>query len=92
MKNFIAANSRRSLPHPWMRKYIGTSSSSQKMKNAMRSRERKMPMTAPSSIRNHAMYAFTRCSMYFSDASRPIGKITAVMTTMKRLMPSTPTM
>ncbi len=38
------------------------------------------------------MYALTRCSMYFSDASRPIGKSTAVMTTMKRLMPSTPTM
>ena len=92
MKNFIAANSRRPLPHPWMRKYIGTSISSQKMKNAMRSRERKMPMMAPSSIRNHAMYALTRCSMYFSDASRPIGNSTAVMTTMKRLMPSTPTM
>ena len=38
------------------------------------------------------MYALTRCSMYCSDASRPIGKSTAVITTMKRLMPSTPTM
>ena len=54
-KNLIAAYSRRSLPHPWMRKYIGTSISSQNTKNRMRSRERKMPMIAPSSSRNHAM-------------------------------------
>ena len=31
------------------------------------------------------MYAFTRCSMYFSDASRPIGNSSAVTTTMKML-------
>ena len=30
--------------------------------------------------------------MYFSDASSPIGNSSAVITTMKRLMPSTPTM
>ena len=36
-------------------------------------------MIAPSSIRNHAMYALTRCSMYFSDASRPIGNSNAVI-------------
>ena len=38
------------------------------------------------------MYAFTRCAMYFSDASRPSGNSSAVMTIMKMLMPSTPTM
>ena len=38
------------------------------------------------------MYALTRCVMYFSDASRPSGNSSAVTTTMKMLMPSTPTM
>ena len=54
-KNFVAAYSRRSLPQPWMRKYMGTSISSQKTKKRIRSRERKIPMIAPSRSRNHAM-------------------------------------
>ena len=62
-KNFIAAYSRCALPHPWMRKYIGTSINSQNTKNRIRSSDRKMPMIAPSRRRNHATYAFTRCSM-----------------------------
>ena len=52
MKNFIAAYSRRLLPHPEMRKYIGTSIASQNTKKQMRSRERKIPMMTPSSSRN----------------------------------------
>ena len=38
------------------------------------------------------MYAFTRCVMYFSDASNPSGNSSAVIAIMKMLMPSTPTM
>ena len=60
-KNLVAAYSRRPLPHPRMRKYMGTSMSSQKTKNTIRSRARKIPMIAPSRSRNHAMYALTRC-------------------------------
>ena len=92
MKNFIAAYRRFALPHPAMRKYIGTSIASQNTKNATRSRERKIPMIAVSSRRNQNVYALTRCSMPRADASRPIGNSTAVTTTMKRLKPSTPTM
>ena len=74
-----------------MMKYIGTSTTSQNTKNTMRSSERKTPMSAASSSSIQAVYAFTR-SVSFADASRPIGNSSAVSTTMKRLMPSTPTM
>ena len=79
MKNFIAAYLRFALPHPAMRKYIGTSIASQNTKNAIRSRERKIPMIAPSSSRNQNVYALTRCSMLRATASRPIGNSTAVI-------------
>ena len=48
-------------------------------------------MIAASSSSIHAMYAFTR-SVSLADASSPIGNSSAVSATMKRLMPSTPTM
>ena len=70
---------------------MGTSMNSQNTKKAMRSMLRKIPMIAISRIRNHAVNAFGRTRTYFSDASRPIGISSAVITTMKRLMPSTPT-
>ena len=73
-----------------MMKYIGTSSSSQKMKNAIRSTERKIPMIAVSRIRNQNVYAFTR-TWRRADASSPSGNRSAVSATMNTLMPSTPT-
>ncbi len=91
MKNFIAAYLRFALPQPAMRKYIGTSIASQNTKNAMRSRERKMPMIADSSSRNQNVYALTRWSS-LDEPSNPIGKSRAVATIMNRLKPSTPTM
>ena len=48
-------------------------------------------MIAISSTRNHAVYAFTRWSGYLAEARSPIGISSAVMTTMKMLIPSTPT-
>ena len=53
-KNFVAAYTRLSYPHPPMRKYIGTRTISKKMKNKKRSRLRKLPITPASSNNNHA--------------------------------------
>ena len=62
MRNFIAEYSRRPVPQTEMRKNMGTSSSSQKMKKRMRSSETKTPMTAACSARSHMKYSRVRVS------------------------------
>ena len=71
---------------------MGTSTISKKTKNMIRSRERKTPSSANSSSRNQTVNAFGRWLGYRCDARSAIGMSSAVATTMKRLMPSTPTM
>jgi hypothetical protein len=57
-KNLIEAYSRFSLPQIPMRKYIGTSTSSQKMKNRIRSNAMKVPAIPVSSSSISARNAF----------------------------------
>ena len=53
-KNFVAACRRPAYPQPPMRKYIGTSTISKKMKNTNRSRLMKLPITPASRRSIHA--------------------------------------
>ncbi len=71
-----------------MRKYIGTSTISKNTKNRMRSSARNTPSSAASSTSIQTVNPFWRGS--FADAMRPTTNSSAVSTTMKRLMPSTP--
>ena len=89
MMNFMAEYSRRPLPQSEMRKYIGKSSSSQKMKNRTASMETNTPVTAVWSTNSQTKYSFTRTWM-FQDAKAAHMPSSAVRSTRGTLSPSTP--
>ncbi len=71
-----------------MRKYIGTSTNSKKMKNTNASSARNTPIIADSSSSIQIVNDFG--FEIFADARSAIGNSSALSATMKRLIPSTP--
>ena len=71
-----------------MRKYIGTSTTSKKMKNMKRSRLRKLPIIPASSSSSQARYDLS--SWCGSTATIDSGNSRPVSTTSSSEMPSTP--
>src|SRR5579871_2215758 len=88
--NLSAAYSLRPVPQIEMRKYIGTSSTSQNRKKSRKSREVNTPRTPVSRISIQAKYSFVRRSMLHEMSTdsnvRPV-----VSSTSGTLSPSTPT-
>ncbi len=68
-KNLMAAYSRRGPPQRPIMKYIGTSTSSQKMKNSTRSREMNVPAipVSSSSISDRSPLALRGSGSHFSE-------------------------
>ena len=89
-RNFIAEYCLRPLPHLEMRKYIGRSSSSQKMKNRIKSRDTNTPMTAVWSSSSHMKYSLTWSLMPCQEAKTAHMPRRAVSSTRGILRPSTP--
>ena len=87
--NFIAEYSLRPLPHIEMRKNMGTSSSSQKMKNIRKSRDVKTPITAVWSASSHTKYSRTRCFTLQEPNTATMPR-SPVSSTIGALSPSTP--
>ncbi len=71
-----------------MRKYIGTSTNSKKMKNTIASSARNTPIIADSSRSIQIMNCFGFGTL--AEARIAIGKSSALSATMNKLMPSTP--
>ena len=72
-------------------KYMGIIVISQNMKNRKTSRAVKTAIIAPSTSSTRLMNAFTWVSIDFQEHSTHIGDSSAVSTTSRTLMPSTPT-
>ena len=87
----IAAYSRRGPPQMPMRKYIGSSMTSQKTKKRKKSSAMNTPIMPVSRSRKSAKYPFTPFSMPH-DARMQRNESSAVSSTIVMLMPSTPTM
>ncbi len=81
---------RRSCPQMPIRKYMGTSITSQNTKKRMRSRARKTPIMPVSSTSSMMKNSFTRVRMLSHEASMAMGVRNVVRITSHRLRPSTP--
>src|SRR4030042_3853070 len=77
------------LPQTEMRKYIGTSSSSQKRKNKTRSKEQKTPSMLVSRSNNQMKYSLGRNSI-FHDTSTASTPRNVISITRGKLSPSIP--
>ena len=86
---FMAEYSFLPLPQMEIRKYMGMTSISQKMKNSNRSREQNTPRMLVSSRRSQAKYCRTLKST-FQEMRTTRKPIRVVKTTRGRLRPSTP--
>ena len=88
-KNLIAAYSLREPPQIPIRKYIGRSITSQKIKNKKKSMETKTPIIPASRSKKRAKYPFTAFSI-FHEANMQIKESNAVSMIIGALNPSTP--
>ncbi len=86
----IAAYSRRGPPQTPIRKYIGRSITSQKMKKRKKSSAQKTPIMPASSSRKSAKNAFGAFSMPY-EAGMQRNERSAVSSTIVTLTPSIPT-
>ena len=89
IRNFIAEYSLRPLPQTAIRKYIGTSSISQKRKKSRKSSAVKTPITAVCNTRSQTKYSRTRC-LTLHEAKTAAAPIRPVSSTSGALRPSTP--
>ena len=89
IRNFIAEYSLRPLPQTAIRKYIGTSSISQKRKKSRKSSAVKTPITAVCRTRSQMKYSRTRC-FTLHEAKTAAAPMRPVSSTIGALRPSTP--
>ena len=89
IRNFIAEYSRRPLPQMEIRKNMGTSSSSHRRKNRMKSSAVKTPITAVWRMSSHTKYSRTR-SLIPHDAKMAVMPRRPASSTIGALSPSTP--
>ena len=88
MRNFMAEYSLRPVPQTEIRKYMGTSSNSQKMKNRTKSKDMKTPNTAVCNTRSQKKCSLT-LSFTFQDANTADSPSSPVKNTNGALKPST---